>query len=277
MQNIHANRTDIRTVMITQPLPTHFFRGTFTTVLAFMDIINTKRLIKDVRDSRDFRTGDRDKMETVLKFLKKNYGDRTGAVHRRRDSPYQVLVSCVLSQRTKDENTEKTSAMLFKLATTPEQMVGLPVAKLEKAIHSSGFYRQKAKNIKALSKILIDEYDGKVPSNREQLMELPGVGWKTSAVVLSYSFNSDIIPVDTHVNRVSKRLGFAAEKDDVEAVREKLERLVSEKLRYHTHLEMIHFGKEICRPINPLCTQCELLKICPFGQDRVNRKRCSGI
>ena len=209
----------------------------------------------------------------MLKFLSRNYPDVTGAVHERKDSPYKTLVSCVLSQRTKDTTTEKTSAALFKLADTPEKMARLPLPTIEKAIHSSGFYKQKARNIGALSRILIEKHGGKVPSGREQLMELPGVGWKTSAVVLSYSFDSDIIAVDTHVNRVSKRLGFADEKDDVEEVRKKLEALVPTDMRYRTHLRIIHFGRETCRPVNPLCQNCELLKICPFGKRRLSLKR----
>lgn len=209
------------------------------------------------------------RMLSFLKFLRKNYGDRTGAVHKRKSDAYQVLVSTVLSQRTKDENTDRASEALFRLAGTPESMVKLPTKSIERAIRPSGFYRQKAKNIKLLSKILIEKYGGKVPSSRDQLLELPGVGWKTSAVVLSYSFGSDIVPVDTHVNRVSKRLGFADEKDDVEEVREKLEALIPTSMRYKTHLEIIHFGREVCRPINPLCPTCGMLKLCPFGQKRI--------
>ncbi len=219
---------------------------------------------------------DPDRMLFFLRFLRKNYGDRTGAVHKRKGDAYQVLVSTVLSQRTKDQNTDKASEALFRLAGTPESMVRLPTSSIEKAIRPSGFYRQKARNIKALSRILIERYDGKVPGTRDKLLELPGVGWKTSAVVLSYSFNSDIVPVDTHVNRVSKRLGFANGKDDVETVREKLEALIPKDMRYKTHLEIIHFGREVCRPVNPLCPTCGMLRLCQFGQERIRPRRTSG-
>jgi len=212
---------------------------------------------------------DSETMMFFLNFLRKNYGDRTGAVHKRKNDAYQVLVSTVLSQRTKDANTDRASEALFGIAGTPENMVKLPTKSIERAIRPSGFYRQKAKNIKALSRILIEKYGGKVPGNREELLELPGVGWKTSAVVLSYSFGSDIVPVDTHVNRVSKRLGFADEKDDVEEVREKLEALIPKDRRYKTHLEIIHFGREVCRPINPLCLTCGMLRLCPFGKKKI--------
>jgi endonuclease-3 len=173
------------------------------------------------------------------------------------------LISCVLSQRTTDINTEKASRQLFAVAKTPQKISKLPIKRLEKLIKPSGFYRQKAKNIKKISKILLEKYNGKIPSSREDLMDLPGVGYKTSAVVLSYCFNEPIIPVDIHVEVVSKRLGFASLNADVENVRKSLEKLIPENKRYKVHLEIIHFGKEICKTRNPRCSECPLNLDCP--------------
>ena len=202
-------------------------------------------------------------MSYFLKFLEKRYGDKTGAVHRRSDSPFKVLISCIISQRTKDETTDVVSNKLFRVADTPRKILKLSNKKLEELLNPAGFYRQKTKKIKQVSKILLKKYKGKVPNTREELMELPGVGYKTSAVTMSYCFGSDIVPVDAHVFVIAKRLGFATEDADVEEVRKSLEKLIPKNKRYKTHLKMIHFGKEICTTRNPKCKKCPLLKKCP--------------
>ncbi len=202
-------------------------------------------------------------MSYFLKFLEKEYGDRSGAVHRRLGSPFKVLISCILSQRTTEENTEKASKKLFRIADTPRKILKLTDNRLQSLIKSAGFYRQKTKKIKQVCNILLKDYRGKVPKTREELMKLPGVGYKTSAVTMSYCFNSPIIPVDTHVFEVSKRLGFAPINSDVEEVRRSLEKLVPKNKRYKTHLEIIHFGREVCRKAHPKCKTCPILKKCP--------------
>lgn len=209
------------------------------------------------------------KISKLIRFLKEKYGARTGAVHQRSHNPFETLISCVLSQRTRNEETEKASRKLFAVADTPEKILKLSDEELTELCRPAGFYRQKARKIKEICKILLDRYKGKVPDKREELMNLPGVGFKTSAVVMSYCFDDSFIPVDTHVSCIAKRLGFAGEKDDVETIRKKLEKLVPKKDRYHFHLELIHFGRDVCRTNHPKCFLCTFTKECLwFGKNK---------
>lgn len=203
-------------------------------------------------------------IQKLTNFLKQRYRNHSGAVHRRSASPFEVLISCVLSQRTRDENTELASKKLFAVANTPEALAKLEENKIAELIKPAGFYNQKAKKLKQISQILLDKYNGEVPSERECLLELPGVGVKTTNVTLSYCFDKSVIPVDVHVNVIAKRLGFAEEKDDVETVRHKLEKLIPGDERYHVHLELIHFGKEICTTAHPKCYLCPFIKECLY-------------
>lgn len=208
-------------------------------------------------------------IKKFAKVLDERYRDSTGAVHRRSDSDFEVLISCILSQRTTDANTEKASSQLFAVARTPKEVLKLSDKELEKLIRPSGFYREKTKTIKKVCGMLLEKYSGKVPYTREELMSLPGVGYKTSAVVMSYCFGAPIIPVDVHVEVISKRLGFAPKNADVEAVRESLEKLVPPKKRYKFHLKMIHFGKDTCRTANPRCQICPMNDVCQYGKKRL--------
>ena len=206
----------------------------------------------------------------ILKVLKKFYYSRKGAVHF--SSPFKVLISCILSQRTKEENTEEASIRLFSIADTPEKIVKLPLKKIESLIKPAGFYRQKAKRIKQASRIILERYGGKVPKKREELMKLPGVGFKTSAVVLSYGQGIPIIAVDTHVNRISKRLGLVKEDANLEEVRKTLEKIFPKKEWKFINLGFVNFGREICKPIKPKCHICELKDICKFFINKKHEK-----
>ncbi len=201
-------------------------------------------------------------VENIISVLKKYYYKRKGAVHFA--TPFQVLISCVLSQRTREENTEKASANLFSKADTPEKISKLSLKEIEKLIKPCGFYRQKAKKIKEISKIILKKYKGKVPKTREELLSLPGVGFKTSAVVLSYGHGIPIIAVDTHVNRISKRLGLVEESADVEEVRKKLESLFHKKAWKYVNLGFVNFGRSVCKPLSPNCDVCQLKNICRY-------------
>jgi len=205
---------------------------------------------------------DKQKMRIILKFLKKRY--YTG--HRLSRNKFQLLIATILSQRTRDENTEKASKILFAVADTPGKILELPKRRLEKLIRSAGPYRQKAARIKQVCKLLLKKYDGKVPSSREELLALPGVGFKTSDIVLSYGFGVPTIAVDTHVNRVPKRIGIVPEKAKFEEARLLLEKLTPEKDRYAVNLGLVRFGQEICRPINPTCPVCPFNYFCRYGR-----------
>jgi len=208
------------------------------------------------------------KVEALIKFLEKRYGYPEFA-----KDPFELLVATILSQRTRDENTWKASKQLFAVARTPEEIAKLSLRKLEKLIKPSGTYRQKAKRIKKVSKIILERYEGKVPKSREELMKLPGVGYKTADIVLSYGFGVPTIAVDTHVNRIPKRIGIVDKKANVEEVRKTLEKLVKGKKRFLVNMGLVRFGQEICRPLNPKCEECPLNKICDYYKRGRNERR----
>jgi len=199
----------------------------------------------------------------LLKVLKKRYGKEIRTRPWSRDV-FKVLISTILSQRTRDENTERAAAALFSKAGTPEKILKLKQKELEKLIRPSGPFRQKAKRIKAVSKIISEKYKGKVPKTREELMELPGVGFKTADVVLMYGHGVPSIAIDTHCNRVPKRIGLVDEKANVEEVKQTLETLIPKKDWYIVNMGLVQFGREICRPINPRCEVCLMSKYCKY-------------
>jgi endonuclease-3 len=203
------------------------------------------------------------KVDVILKLLEKRYGKYIDISPLKNKEIFELLIGTVLSQRTRDENSEKAAKQLFSVAKTPKQISKLPMKKLQKLIKISGSYRQKAKRIKQISKIILETYKGKIPNNREELMKLPGVGYKTSAIVLMYGFGIPTIAIDTHCNRVPKRIGLVDKKANVEEVRLKLESLFPKNKWYLINLGFVNFGKEICKPVNPLCIKDS--KNCPFS------------
>jgi endonuclease-3 len=201
------------------------------------------------------------KVKIILRFLEKRYGRKIKEFPKH--NPFQLLIATILSQRTKDKNTKKATKKLFSVAKTPEEILNLSDKKLEELIKPAGFYRQKSKAIKKVCEIILKEYDGKIPKRREELMKLPGVGYKTSAIVLMYGFNKPIIAIDTHCNRISKRLGLVSKDANVETVRKELESIFPKRKWYLINLGFVNFGKEICRPVNPKCKDCPFRSFCP--------------
>lgn len=177
-------------------------------------------------------------------------------------NPYLVLVSCILSLRTKDATSLKASQELFKHVTTPQQMVQFPLTSLEKIIYPVGFYRQKSKQIKMLSHELITRFDGKVPHTREELLALTGVGPKTASLVLGMAFSIPAICVDTHVHKVSNRLGIINTKTPAES-EEALQKVIPQKYWIEFNQLIVTWGQNICVPISPLCSKCVLSPLCP--------------
>jgi endonuclease-3 len=178
-------------------------------------------------------------------------------------NPYTLLVAVVLSAQATDKGVNKATAPLFKTVKTPEQMLALGEEKLADAIKTIGLYRGKAKNVIALSKILVEQHGGKVPKTREALQALPGVGRKTANVVLNVAFGEPTIAVDTHIFRVSNRTGLASGKDVVE-VEEKLERVVPDAYKLHAHHWLILHGRYTCVARKPLCPTCVEHGLCRF-------------
>jgi endonuclease-3 len=198
------------------------------------------------------------KVGKIISILNKKY-----KIKPWRDNPFKVLISCILSQKTKDEVTRGASEKLFKVANTPEKILKLSEKKIESLIYPVGFYRQKAKRIKKVCKFLIQKYKGKVPNSREELLKLPGVGFKTADVVLSYGYGKPVIAIDTHVFHVARRLGLT-KSNDPEKIRGELHKIIPEKFRLIVNLLFVEFGKEICRTIKPRCETCPIKKFCEY-------------
>ncbi|HJX05651.1 MAG TPA: endonuclease III [Candidatus Nanoarchaeia archaeon] len=177
------------------------------------------------------------------------------------EEPFYVLISTVLSARNKDEMTIKATQKLFSKYKTPNQIAAAPTKKLEPLIKQSGFYKTKAKRIKEISKILVEKYNGKVPENFEKLLELPGVGRKTAGCVLVYAFNKPAIPVDTHVHRISNRLGWVKTKTP-EQTEQELIKLVPRKYWIDVNEVLVVHGQTTCAPISPWCSRCSIKHYC---------------
>ena len=169
--------------------------------------------------------------------------------------PFLVLISTVLSLRTKDEVTREASKRLFQLAETPQKMQHLKRREIEKTIYPVGFYRNKAKTILDICKTLIEKYNGKVPSDLDKLLGLKGVGRKTANLVLTMGYNMDCICVDTHVHRISNRLGYVSTKTPKETEFALMEKLPKKYWIEYNDL-LVSFGQNICKPVSPLCTKC---------------------
>ncbi len=178
-------------------------------------------------------------------------------------NPYTLLIAVVLSAQATDAGVNKATPALFKLADTPEKMIRLGEAKVCDLIKTIGLFRTKAKNVVALSERLVAEHDGKVPSTREALEALPGVGRKTANVVLNIAFGQPTIAVDTHIFRVGNRTGLATGKTPFE-VEQKLEQIVPKEFKRHAHHWLILHGRYTCVARKPLCEKCLIADLCKW-------------
>jgi endonuclease III len=194
-------------------------------------------------------------------------------------NPFTLLVAVVLSAQATDAGVNKATPALFKLADTPEKMVKLGEVRVRDLVKTIGLYRTKAKNLIALSRMLIAQHGGKVPHDREALEALPGVGRKTANVVLNVAFGEPTIAVDTHIFRVGNRTGIAVGKTPLD-VEMKLNEVVPERYRLHAHHWLILHGRYVCVARRPLCEECLIADLCkwpgktvPVGP-RKNRGSC---
>jgi len=178
------------------------------------------------------------------------------------NEPFSALISTVMSQRTRGDVTCAAARILFERFSTPEEMAKADVREIETLIKEVGFYRVKAVRIKEISRILMEKYNGKVPDDMESLLELPGVGRKTANCVLADAFLKDALAVDTHVHRISNRLGLIETKLPEETETE-LKKIFPQKYWRHINLLLVKLGQNICRPISPKCGVCVLNDICP--------------
>ncbi|MCP3030727.1 endonuclease III [Halobacillus sp. A1] len=187
-------------------------------------------------------------------------------------NPFELLIAVVLSAQATDALVNKVTPGLFEKYKTPEDYMDVPLEELEQDIRRIGLYRSKAKNIQKLCRTMIDRFDGKVPETKEELESLAGVGRKTANVVASVAFNQPAIAVDTHVERVSKRLGLCRYKDSVKEVERTLMKKIPEDEWSDTHHRMIFFGRYHCKAKNPNCPDCPLLFLCREGQKRKRKE-----
>jgi endonuclease-3 len=176
-------------------------------------------------------------------------------------TPYEVLVRTILSQRTRDENTDKASESLFSVYHTMEEVADAPVEDIAELVRQAGFYNVKAARIKEVSNILLEEYEGIVPDTIDELIKLPGVGRKTANCVLVFGFQKDAIPVDVHVHRISNRLGLVHTKEP-EETEDVLREILPQELWLPLNDLMVQFGQNICKPINPQHEECPFTDMC---------------
>lgn len=184
-------------------------------------------------------------------------------------NPFELIIAVSLSAQCTDALVNKVSKDLFKKYKTPEDYLRVPLEELQNDIRSIGLYRNKAKNIHSLCRLILDEYNGDIPTDRDELTKLPGVGRKTANVVVSVAFNVPAIAVDTHVERVSKRLGICRWKDSVLEVEKTLMRRIPKEEWSITHHRLIFFGRYHCKAQNPQCPACPLLDLCREGKKRM--------
>jgi len=181
--------------------------------------------------------------------------------------PFRILIATILSARTKDENTTKAADKLFKLYGTPQKLAKAKVKDVEKVIKSVGFYHVKSKRIIEVANLILSKYNGKVPADIDKLVDMPGVGRKTANCVLVYAFEKPAIPVDTHVHRISNRLGLVDTKIPEEtemALREK----IPKKYWLDINNTFVMYGQNICKPISPMCDVCKIRKTCNYFQTK---------
>ena len=188
------------------------------------------------------------------------------------EEPFRVLIFTIISQRTRDEQTAVASERLLSVFPTVKELAQAEVEDIERLIEPAGFYRVKARKIKELCRILLERYNGNVPDNFESLMELPSVGRKTANCVLVFGFGKPAIPVDTHVHRISNRLGWV-ETNQPEQTEVELTHFLPKKYWIEINELLVRFGQEVCRPIGPKCPICTLNDICPTGSEMMRVKK----
>lgn len=178
-------------------------------------------------------------------------------------SPLSILIGTILSARTRDENTSAVVRKLFSQYKTAHALASAKISDVEKIIKSTGFYHVKAKRIIEVASIIDSKYSGKVPQTLDKLVELPGVGRKTANCVLVYAFDKPAIPVDTHVHRISNRIGLVQTKtpEDTEI---ELMKKISKKHWIRINDTFVMYGQNICKPISPMCTVCQIKKECNY-------------
>lgn len=212
--------------------------------------------------------------KTLIKII--NRLNKLYLVEVVKEDPFEILIHGMLSHRTKDETTFPAQERLLKVANTPAKILKLSAREIQKLIYPVGFYKQKSKNILKTCKMLLEKFDGKVPNEKEELMQLPGVGPKTASLVLVWGFNIPAIPVDVHVNRISQRLGIVPNGNKPEKTQVVLEELLTSEFKKEKIIMnrvFVEFGKDICKPNAPQCYRCPIYDYCKYENKEFYRTR----
>jgi len=200
------------------------------------------------------------RVSRIVSILEKEIGIDWFLKH---GDPFRVLIKTLLSQRTRDENTDKASRNLFSEFRDAKQLSKASLKDIERLIKASGFYRVKARRIREVSRVLVERYEGRVPGNLDELLKLPGVGRKTANCVMVYAYGEPSIPVDTHVHRIPNRIGLVKTKTPEQTEKELME-IVPKKYWIEINELFVKFGQRICKPIKPLCYRCPIKRLCKY-------------
>jgi endonuclease-3 len=203
--------------------------------------------------------------ERLLEILAATYGTNPWNWHTRQ-TPFQVLIGTVLSQRTRDEKTDEAAKALFSRYPSPEVLAAAAVEEIAGLIRPANYYNTKALRIKEISKIILEKYGGNTPDTIPELMGLPGVGRKTAACVLLYGFKKKALPVDTHVHRISNRIGLVTTQTAEESEGE-LWKVIPEKYIIFYNELMVKHGQKVCKPIGPRCHECPIIQFCDYRSE----------
>jgi len=210
-------------------------------------------------------------IHTAIRILKKEVRQwKVPVVGHYTQTPFTVLISCILSLRTQDKTTHEASDRLFRLAKTPRKMAGLSAAAIQKSIYPVGFYKTKAGNIKKICEILLSKKNGKVPDDLDALLELPGVGRKTANLVVTLGYGKPGICVDTHVHRIANRWGYVQTKTPEQTEMALRKKLPPEHWIIINDL-LVSYGQNLCKPISPLCSTCGIRSYCDRKGVKVSR------
>lgn len=211
------------------------------------------------------------RVEEIINILRKTYKKKSMLGSIKKKSPFYILISTLLSIRNRDESTTKVTKNLFSKYNSIKSLANTNLKDIEKTIKKSGFYKIKAKRIKEVSRIILEKYKGQVPNTLEELIKLPGVGPKVAACTLVYAFNKEEIPVDIHVEVISKRLGWTKEKTANKIWIDLKNKLPKKYWAYINELFVLH-GKEICLTRSPKCNICPIQIYCSYYSDTYSIK-----
>jgi len=218
---------------------------------------------------RETKSQRKARAEQIIKLLKRAHPDAKCALNH--SNPFELLVATILSAQCTDERVNKVTADLFRKYRKPEDYLKVPATELQEDIRTTGFFRNKTKSIQGACSMLVDEFHGQVPKTMDELLKLPGVARKTANVVLgvAYGIAAGIV-VDTHVTRVSRRLGLTKQKDAVKIEQDLMELVPRKDWIIFSHLLIFH-GRRICKARRPLCEECQVEKLCPSSMLKTGR------